>query len=190
VSLSISDDADGTVLYERNQPSDTIRNLRLNLTQTAGCGSQLEVRCSLRKVNDYLVVRSIDDSADGWLAVPLNAVQSIEQHSAEQLQVRGNVLAARDDREAIPVADAGQLLFKVNNVRQHEEAYVIVQLDSGRRMALRVSGIEGTRRAALHAVPGALHSTRLRGFIQSERRVIGVLDLAELSRLQNNACLA
>jgi hypothetical protein len=67
---------------------------------------------------------------------------------------------------------------------------VIVYPDSGRRLALRVSGIEGTRRASLHAVPGGLQATRLRGFIQSERRVIGVLDLSELSRLQSNACLA
>jgi chemotaxis signal transduction protein len=78
----------------------------------------------------------------------------------------------------------------VNNVHLQEDAYVIVKPDSGRRMALRVSGIEGTRRAALHAVPAGLQETRLRGFIHSERRLIGVLDLAELSRLQINACQA
>jgi chemotaxis signal transduction protein len=104
--------------------------------------------------------------------------------------VRGSVLTARDGCEAIPVADAGLLLFNVNNVRRQEDAYVIVQPDSGRRMALRVSGIEGTRRAALRTVPEGLQATRLRGFILSDRRVIGVLDLAELSRLQINACRA
>ena len=190
VILTLSDDGDGTVVYARNQRSDAIRNVRLNLVQTAGRGSRLEVRCSLRKVNDYLLVRSIDESADGWLAVPLSSVESIEQRSADHLRVRGSVLTARDGCEPIPVADAGLLLFNVNNVRRQEDVYVIVQPDSGRRMALRVSGIEGTRRAALRTVPEALQATRLRGFIQSDRRVIGVLDLAELSRLQINACQA
>ena len=190
VILTLSDDGDGTVVFERNEPSDAIRNVRMNLAQTAGRGSRLDVRCSLRKVNDYLVVRSIDASADGWLAVPLSSVESIEQRSADHLRVRGSVLTARDDGVAIPVADAGLLLFNENNVRRQEDAYVIVQADSGRRIALRVSGIEGTRRAALHAVPQGLQATRLRGFIHSERRLIGVLDLAELSRLQVNAGLA
>jgi hypothetical protein len=190
VTLTLNDDGDGTVVFARHQASDAVRNVRLNLSQTEGRGSRLEVRCSLRKVNDYLVVRSIDDSANGWLAVPLSTVQSIEQRSADQLRVRGSVLTARDGGEAIPVADAGLLLFNVNNVHLQEDAYVIVKPDSGRRMALRVSGIEGTRRAALHAVPAGLQETRLRGFIHSERRLIGVLDLAELSRLQINACQA
>lgn len=190
VTLSLSDDGDGTVAFSRSEPSDAIRNVRLDLTQTEGQGSRLEVRCSLRKVNDYLVVRSIDDSSNGWLAVPLSTVQSIEQRSTDQLRVRGSVLTARDGGEAIPVADAGLLLFNENNLHRHEDAYVIVKPDSGRRMALRVSGIEGTRRAALHAVPEGLQATRLRGFIHSERRLIGVLDLAELSRLQISACQA
>lgn len=188
VTLTFSDDGDGTVVYERHQSTDAVRNVRLKLQQTQGKGSRLEVRCSLRKVNDYLVVRSIDDAADGWLAVPLSAVESIEQRSADQLRMRGGVLTARDGHEAIPIADAGHLLFKVNNCRRQEDAYVIVRPGSGQRMALRVSGIEGTRRAALHAVPEGLRATRLRGFIQSESRVIGVLDLAEISRLQGEAC--
>jgi hypothetical protein len=188
VILAFSDDGDGTVAYARHQPSDAIRNVRLNLAQTEGHGSRLEVRCSLRKVNDYLVVRSIDDSADDWLAMPLSSVESIEQRSADNLRVRGSMLTGRDGHDAIPVADAG-LLFNAHNVRRQEDIYVIVQPDSGRRMALRVSGIEGTRRAALHAVPEGLQATKLRGFIHSERRLIGVLDLAELSCLQINACL-
>lgn len=190
VILTFIDDGDGTVVYERNEPSDAIRNVSLNLTQTIGRGSRLEVRCSQRKVDDYLVVRSIDESSDGWLAVPLSSVESIEQRSLDQLQVRGSLLTAREGSDAIPVADAGQLLFNVNNLHQKQDAYVIVQPHSGRRMALRVSGIEGTRRAALHAVPAGLQSTRLRGFIHAERRLIGVLDLAELSRLQTSACTA
>jgi len=188
VTLTLSDDGDGTVVFERNQPADAIRNVRLNLAQTAWRGSRLEVRCSLRKVNDYLVLRSIDDSANGWLAVPLSSVQLIEQRGADHLRVRGSLLTARDGGEAIPVADVGLLLFNVNNIRQPEDPYVVVQPDSGRRMALRVFGIEGTRRAALHAVPEGLHATRLRGFIHSEKRLIGVLDLAELSRLQIDSC--
>lgn len=190
VILVVSDDADGTVLYSRSQPSDAIHNVRLNMTQTMRRGSKLEVRCSLRRVTDYLVVRSIDDSTDGWLAVPLSSVESIEQRGADHLRLRGRAITARDGCEAIPVADAGKLLFNVNNARRPEDAYVIVQPDKGRRIALRVSGIEGTRRAAMHAVPDGLHATRLRGFIHSERRVIGVLDLAEISRLQGSACLA
>lgn len=190
VVLSFSDDGDGTVVYARNQPMDAMHNLRLDLTQTAGRGSRLEVRCSLRRVNDYLVVRSIDDAADGWLAVPLSAVESIEQRSPDHLRLRGRALTARDSGEAIPVADAGQLMFNVHNAQRPQDAYVIVQPASGQRMALRVSGIEGTRRAAMHAVPEGLNGTRLRGFIQSESRVIGVLDLAEISRLQTGACPA
>ena len=190
VILTFSDDGDGNVVYARNQRSDAIRNVRLNLVQTAGSGSRLEVRCSLRKVNDYLVVRSIDDSADGWLAVPMRSVQAIEQRSADHLRVRGSVLTARDGSEPIPVADAGSLLFSVNNVRGQEDIYVVVQPDRGGRMALRVSGIEGTRRAALRAVPEGLQATRLRGFIQSDGRVVGVLDIAEVSRLHTNACQA
>lgn len=190
VILTFKDDGDGTTVYERKQSSDAIRNVRLNLEQTPSRGSRLEVRCSLRKVNDYLLVRSIDESADDWLAVPMSSVESIEQRSADHLRVRGSVLTPRDGCDAIPVADAGHLLFNVNNISRQDDVYVIVQIDSGRRMALRVSSIEGTRRAALHAVPKGLHSTRLRGFIQSERRVIGVLDLAELSRLQIDACVA
>jgi hypothetical protein len=65
---------------------------------------------------------------------------------------------------------------------------VILQPDRGNRMALRVSGIEGTRRAALRAVPEGLQATRLRGFIQSDGRVVGVLDIAEVSRLRRDAC--
>jgi len=190
VVLTLSDDGDGTVVYARNQTSDAIHNVRLNLEQTPQRGSRLEVRCSLRRVTDYLVVRSIDDATDGWLAVPLSSVESIEQRSADHLRLRGRALTARDGCEPIPVADAGLLLFNVNNVRRSEDAYVIVQPDRGRRMALRVSGIEGTRRAAMHAVPEGLQATRLRGFIQSERRVIGVLDLTEISRLQGGVCPA
>jgi hypothetical protein len=190
VILTLSDDADGAVVYARNQLSDAIHNVRLNRVQTATCGNRLEVRCRLRKVSDYLVVRSIDDAADGWLAVPLSAVESIEQRSADHLRVRGSVLTARDGREAISVADAGLLLFNVNNVRQQEDTYVIVRPDNDRRMALRVSGIEGTRRAALRTVPEGLKASGLRGFIQTDRRLIGVLDLAELSRLQISTCMA
>jgi chemotaxis protein histidine kinase CheA len=190
VILTFSDDGDGNVVYARKQRSDAIRNVRLNLVQTAGSGSRLEVRCSLRKVNDYLVVRSIDNSADGWLAVPMRSVQAIEQRSADHLRVRGSVLTARDDGGAIPVADIGSLLFDVNNVQGQEGIYVMVQPERGNRMALRVSGIEGTRRAALRAVPEGLQATRLRGFIQSDGRVVGVLDIAEVSRLHTDACQA
>ena len=188
--LTFSDDGDGNVVYARNQRSDAIRNVRLNLVQTVGSGSRLEVRCSLRKVNDYLVVRAIDNSADGWLAVPMRAVEAIEQRSVDHLRVRGSVLTARDGSEPIPVADAGSLLFNVKNLRGQEDIYVLVQPDRGGRMALRVSGIEGTRRAALRAVPEGLQATRLRGFIQSDGRVVGVLDIAEVSRLQKDACQA
>lgn len=190
VTLVLSDDGDGTAVYARNKSSDAMHNVRLNLAQTAGRGSRLEVQCSLRRVNDYLVVRSIDDAEDGWLAVPLSSVESIEQRSVDHLRLRGRAITARDSSEAIPVTDAGQLMFNVNNVHRQQDAYVIVQPDSGQRMALRVSGIEGTRRAAMHAVPQGLQGTRLRGFIQSESRVIGVLDLAEISRLQGSACPA
>jgi hypothetical protein len=190
VILTFSDDGDGNVVYARNQRSDAIRNVRLNLAQTVGSGSRLEVRCSLRKVNDYLVVRSIDNSADGWLAVPMRSVQAIEQRSADHLLVRGSVLAARDGFEAISVADVGSLLYNVNNVQGQEGIYVMVQPERGNRMALRVSGIEGTRRAALRAVPEGLQATRLRGFIQSDGRVVGVLDIAEVSRLHTDACQA
>ncbi|KDB50510.1 hypothetical protein X805_38940 [Sphaerotilus natans subsp. natans DSM 6575] len=185
--LTFDDDGDGTVVYARNRPSDAVHNVRLNLVQEEGRGRRLEARCNLRKVIDYLVIRSLDDAADGWLAVPLSNVESIEQRSTEQLRMRGNVLTARDSGEVIPVVDAGLLLFNEHNVHQQQDAYVIVQHDRGRRMALRVSGIEGTRRAALHAVPEGLHATRLRGFIQSERRVIGVLNLAEIGRMQSRA---
>jgi chemotaxis protein histidine kinase CheA len=82
------------------------------------------------------------------------------------------------------------VLFNVNNVHGQEATYVIVQPDSGRRMALRVCGIEGTRKAALRAVPDGLQATRLRGFIQSDGRVVGVLDIAEVSRLHTDACQA
>jgi CheW-like domain len=190
VILTFSDDGDGNVVYARNQRSDAIRNVRLNLVQTAGSGSRLEVRCSLRKVNDYLVVRCIDDSTDGWLAVPMRSVQAIEQRSTDHLRVRGSVLAARDGFEAISVADVGSLLFNVNNLHRQEGVYVMVQPDRGNRMALRVSSIEGTRRAALRAVPEGLRATRLRGFIQSDGRVVGVLDIAEVSRLHIDACQA
>ena len=190
VTLSFSDDGDGDVVYVRSQPSDAVHNVRVQLTQTAGRGSVLEARCSLRKVVDYLVVQCIDDASDGWLAVPLNAVESIEQRGADNLRIRGTVLTARDGGETIPVVDAGQLLFQVDNLRRQEDSYVLLRLENGHRMALRVSGIDGTLRASLHAVPRGLKSTRLRGFIQSQGRVIGVLDLAEISLLQRSACPA
>lgn len=178
VVLTLRDDADGMVDYERHKRSDAMRNVRVKVEQTAGVGSTLEIRCSSRKVDEYLLLRVVEGSHDGGFAVPLRAVQTIEHRPAEDLCVHGTRLMGRNG-DTIRVVDLGEELFRTPLAGLDVASYVHVTSTRGELLALRVRAVEGIRRATLRSVPESFEGTMLRGFIQADQQVIGVIDLAQ-----------
>lgn len=181
VVLTIRDDADGMVHYARHNRADALRNLRVQVTPIAGGGNTLELRCSLRRVNDYLVIRAVEGDHDGMFAVPLRAVESIEHRPATDLCVQGTRIMTREGTGTIRVVDIGDALFAHGAPAGESASYVVVHTEQGPRLALRVHSVEGIRRGSLRSVPDGLEQAHLRGFIQSEHQVIGVVDLQRLS---------
>lgn len=181
VVLTLTDDADGCVHFERNERADVARNIRWNVRQSPNEGSAVEVLCSLRKIDEYLVVRAVDGVHDGLFGVPLRAVDSIEHRNSESLILHGSRLEMRDG-PSLRIVDIGEQLFASHN-SESMATYVIVRTNDD-RLAIRVRQIDGIRRGSVRSVPEGFENSLLRGFIQSEQRVVGVMDLSRLAQAE------
>jgi|GEM_PF-1251445 len=177
VSLSISDDADGTVVYRPSWRSWPIRDFKLHLNQTPGSGSTISYACEVTSITEYMMLRVGADATDALIGVPLRMVDHLEQRDASALALQGTRFVRRDAAGTIPMIDLGTSLFQ-EAIPTDDATYVMVRPrgDASEILALRVRGVDGICRGSLKSVPGLLSDAPLRGFVHADRGIIGVLD--------------
>lgn len=181
VELTLIDDADGIVDYMPNWRAWPIRDLRLDLEQRAGEGSVMTFRCDVASVTEYIMLRVGGSDDDAVVGVPMRIVGHIEQRDASALALQGDRLICRQHGGTVRLLDLGQLMF-ADPVDSADATYVHVRPDgeSGETFALRVRGVEGICRGSVKSMPGMLADAPLRGFVQADRRIVGVVDFDRL----------
>lgn len=188
VELILSDDADGTVDYHPNWRAWPIRDLKLSLQQTPGTGSTMTFRCDVASVTEYLMVRVGPEEQDAIVGIPMRIVGHIERRDSTAIAMQGKRLISRQHGGTLQLLDLGASMFN-EPIAIDEATYVHVRPDGdeGEAIALRVRGIEGVCRGSLKSVPEMLQSAPLRGFVQADRRIVGVIDFDQLLERDTDA---
>jgi chemotaxis protein histidine kinase CheA len=177
VSLTISDDADGTVEYRPSWRAWPIRDFKLHLSQTRGIGSTIRFACEVTSVTEYMMLRVGAHADDALIGVPLRLVEHLEQRDVSALALQGTRIISRSNNGTVPLIDLGDSLFHAA-IPVADATYVMVRPDGadGEVLALRVRGVDGICRGSIKSVPSMLSDGPLRGFVQADRRIVGVLD--------------
>jgi len=183
-SLLLTDDGNGEQEFVLTPPEKTLRDMHVTHQRTPGVGSTLSVRCGLRSVQQYLVVRAGRAAHDDAIAIQLNSVERMLSAGADDLLVHGRGLRTTEgDEGVIPIVDLGERLF--NTITDGEDGvYVIVRVEesaTSRRVALRVRELRGVCRGQVLYVPDHAQTDALRGFLMDRRTLVGVLDLDQLA---------
>lgn len=180
-SLVLSDDADGTVLYQPNWREWPVRDLKLQLVQREGEGGTLTVQGLLSDVAEYLMVRVGEDEHDAVIGVPLLAVDHIEQREESALGMWGGLLIDRQSETTTRLIDLGETLFGTG-IPQSVATYVLVRPDGPEApaLALRVRGVEGICRGSVKQMPTVLTNSPLRGFVQADQHLVSIIDFDRL----------
>lgn len=181
VELEMQDDADGTVSYRPNWRVWPIRDLKLHLEQTPGVGSTMTFRCEVASVTEYLMLRVGHSSTDAIIGVPLRLVGHIERRDAAALAMQGERLISRQHGGTMRLIDLGQAMFG-SGIDPTDATYVQIRPDGddGDAVALRVLAVEGICRGSIKSMPDMLADAPLRGFVQADQRIVGIVDLDRL----------
>jgi len=183
-SLVLTDDGDGEREFVLTPPEATLREMHVTHERTAGVGSRLTVRCGIRSVQEYLIVRVGEVAHDDAIAIQLSAVERMLHAGPETLSAHGRALrTTEEDDGVIPIVDLGQQLFDAK-VIPDDGVYVIVRIEDGasfRRLALRVRELDGVSRGQVRYVPDHAQTESLRGFLMDRRKLVGVLDIERLA---------
>jgi chemotaxis signal transduction protein len=177
VTLIIEDDADGTVDYRPSWRVWPIRDFKLHLKQTEGGGSAIRYSCEVTSITDYMMLRVGPEVGDALIGVPLRMVEHLEQRDASALALQGTRIVRRNDGGTVQLIDLGASLFRTA-IPTDDATYVLVRPDGeeGDVLALRVRSVDGICRGSLKSMPGVLAEAPLRGFVQADRQIVGVLD--------------
>ncbi|WP_373064361.1 chemotaxis protein CheW [Gemmatimonas sp.] len=183
IELSLADDADGTVEFRPDHRMWPIRDLKMAIQQTPGTGSSMIFGCDVTTFTEYMTLRVGNDPNDALIGIPIRLVDHIELRDATAIAVRGTRLIHRQHGGTLRLIDLGDAMFQ-NPIPVENATYVLVQSESngGETLALRVRGVEGTCRGSLKAMPELLTNAPLRGFVQADRKVIGIIDFERLLR--------
>ena len=181
VELQLQDDADGTVRYRPNWRSWPIRDLKLELSQTPQVGSTMIFRCDVASVAEYLMLRVGADATDAVIGIPMRIVDHIERRDATALALQGQRLISRQHGGTVRLIDLGEAMFS-QGIDATEATYVHIRPDGdeGDIVALRVIAVDGVCRGSIKAMPDMLADAPLRGFVQADQRIIGIVDLDRL----------
>lgn len=181
VELEMKDDADGTVTYHPNWRVWPIRDLKLQLTQQPGEGSTMVFRCDVASVTEYLMLRVGVSDTDAVIGVPMRLVGHIEQRDRSALAMQGERLISRQHGGTMRLIDLGDAMFGAA-IDASEATYVHIRPDGdeGESVALRVIAVDGVCRGSIKAMPDMLAEAPLRGFVQADRRIVGIIDLDRL----------
>ncbi len=181
VELTIADDADGTVDYTPNWRTWPVRDLRLELRQAPGEGSTMTYRCDVASVTEYIMLRVGKNDDDAVVGVPMRMVGHIERRDRTALAMQGDRLICRQHGGTVRLLDLGALLFGAP-IDAEEATYLHVKPDGdeGETLALRVRNVEGICRGSIKSLPHLLTDAPLRGFVQADRRIVGIVDFDRL----------
>ncbi len=182
-TMHFTDDGDGTEEFILTPPDRTLRDMHITHVRTPGEGSTLTVRCGLRSMNEYLIVKAGAEDGDATIAIPLESVERMTSADANDLAVHGLMLHSAQESGGLPIVDLGARLYDTD-VDPAAAMYVIVQCDTAegmRRVALRVRELRGMCRGSVRYVPEHCPTEWLRGFIMNRRQMVGVLDLARVA---------
>jgi hypothetical protein len=181
VELRLDDDADGTVDYRPNWRAWPIRDLRLRLTQSMGVGSTMIYRSDVANVTEYLMLRVGSSELDAFVALPMRLVGHIERRDRSALAARGERLLSRQHGGTVRLLDLGDVLYG-DSIDDAEATYVhmTVEGEESEVLALRVRGVEGICRGSIKPLPPMLQDLPLRGFVQADRRIVGVVDFERI----------
>jgi len=181
--MQLSDDGDGERHFVLTLPDRTLRDMDISHDLMAGDGSTLTIRCGLRSMEEYLIVRAGEEEGDATIAIPFDAIERMTSADAGDLAVHGLALQTSRDEAGLPIVDLGDCLYD-SCVDPVAAVYVIVRCRSAagpRRIALRVRELRGMCRGSVIYVPEHCQTDWLRGFIMNRRRMVGVLDLDRLA---------
>jgi hypothetical protein len=195
-ALTLADDADGRVAYAPNLRAWPMRDLRVTLERRPGLGHTITFRCEANAVAyggdvvdvaEYLTVCASADPGAVRVCVPLRAVDQVERRDASALALHGARLLDGRTGRTVRLVDLGAALFGTP-LDAAESTYVYVR-PSGTAdpVALRVLAVNDIVRGTAKPVPELLAGTPLRGFVQADRRAVGVLDLDRLLGLDDTA---
>lgn len=188
VELTLADDADGTVDYHPNWRAWPIRDLKLQLSQIPGTGSTMTFRCDVASVTEYLMLRVGLNELDAVVGIPMRLVGHIERRDQSAIALQGERLISRQHGGTLRLIDLGDSLFHAP-IAPDEATYVHVRPDGdeGEVLALRVRGVEGVCRGSLKSMPALLEDAPLRGFVQADRRIVGIVDFDRLLERDDDA---
>ncbi len=181
ITLTMNDDADGTVDYRPDRRVWPMRDFKLQFEQAERVGSTISFGCFVTSVSEYLLLRVGSGSTDVGVAVPLQMVQHIEQRDAQALTVHGSRLIDRRGSGTVALIDLGDALFGTR-IEEDMCMYVHVRAggDGSPALALRVRAVDGIVRGSVKSVPILLAESPLRGFVQSDDDLVAVLDFDRL----------
>ncbi len=181
IELSLADDADGTVTFHPDHRRWPIRDLKIAVQQTSGVGSIVTFGCDVTTFAEYMTLRVGNDPNDALIGIPMRLVDHIELRDASAIAVRGTRLIHRQHGGTLRLIDLGDAMFQ-SPIPVEDATYVLIQPESngGETLALRVRGVEGTCRGSLKSMPDLLADAPLRGFVQADRRIVGIIDFDRL----------
>ena len=181
VRFSLADDGDGCVLYRPDRQVWPIRDFKLSMTQQAGVGSTMLFGCNVTSISEYLMLRVGARDDDAMIGVPLRMVGHIEQRDASAIALHGACLVDRTHGGTVQLIDLGQSLFNAP-IGTDDATYVHVHPDGEDQpaVALRVRAVTGICRGSVKWLPTSLPDSPLRGFVYSDRDLVGIIDFDRL----------
>ncbi len=184
IEFILADDGDGTVMYKPDWSSWPIRDFKLHLTQAENSGSSIVFGCNVTSIREYVMLRVGAHDDDAFVGIPMHMVRHIERRDEGALAMQGTRLIERISGGTVPLVDLGNALFGAA-IPSVDGTYVHVRLDEtddypDTVLALRVRGVEGICRGSLRSVHGMLAESPLRGFLQTDGRIVAVVDFDRL----------
>ncbi len=184
VELTLADDADGAVLYTPDWNAWPISDFTLHLQQEANVGSALVISCNVTSIREYVMLRVGAGDDDAFIGIPMHMINHIERRDQSALALQGMRLIERVTGGTVPLIDLGDALFGAA-IPTIDGTYVHIRLEDtdvspGGIIAVRVRGVEGICRGSVRSAHQMLSASPLRGFLQTDSRIVAVLDFDRL----------